>query len=431
MSFNQNNEIILDHIADFQKGYAFKSADFQKSGRKIIKVSNLTLDSIENESCVCIDESKADQYKRYELLENDIIITTVGSWPTNPSSVVGKVVRVPSVLNNSLLNQNAVRVRAKNGIDQNYLFYLLKSVFFKEYIIGTAQGSANQASITQNDIKSFKYLIHSSMHQQAVGEMLRLLDKKIELNNAINKNLEEMTQALFRRWFVDFEFPNEYGEPYKVSGGEFEDSDLGLIPSGWRVQILSEVTQIVDCLHTKKPKDITKGRTLLQVWNIKDNGCLDTTKKYLISEEDYKLWTSRIEVKEGDCVITNVGRVGAVAQIPAGETFAIGRNMTAVRPEQIPPTFLLEYLLSDVMKQEINQKVDSGTILDSLNVKGIMKLRIIIPPKEVLQLFENLTRPVRYLIEVNTDENIKLAQIRDSLITKLMSSGIRVPLEQS
>ena len=145
----------LEDIANFQKGFAFKSKDFIQSGVRIVKVTNLTDESIDLSSCVHIDENLAKSYGQYSLQYEDIIITTVGSWPTNPASVVGKVVKVPKDGNNSLLNQNAVRVRNNGKANQKYLYYLLRSEAFKEYIIGTAQGSANQASITQKDIKNF------------------------------------------------------------------------------------------------------------------------------------------------------------------------------------------------------------------------------------------------------------------------------------
>ena len=112
-----------------------------------------------------------------------------------------------------------------------------------------------------------------------------------------------------------------------------------------------------------------------------------------------------IEVIPGDCVITNTGRVGAVAQIPKNHKFAIGRNMTAVRANHsfLTPTYLLNYLLSHYMEIETYRKTDIGTILDSLNVKGIKKILIIVPPIELLRIYESFARPIRQLIELSLD----------------------------
>src|SRR6202030_533935 len=110
-------------------------------------------------------------------------------------------------------------------------------------------------------------------------------------------------------------------------------------------------------------------------WNIKDDALIDMSDTYLISEADYRTWIARMEASPGDCVITNVGRVGAVGQIPQGLKAALGRNMTGVRcRKEYPfPSFLLQALTSDVMRDEIELRKDSGTILDALNVRNIPK----------------------------------------------------------
>jgi type I restriction enzyme S subunit len=148
----------------------------------------------------------------------------------------------------------------------------------------------------------------------------------MENNTRRIKILEEMAQMVYREWFVNFRFPGH--EKIKTV-----DSELGPIPRGWMIKEMQEVADVIDCLHSKKPESCEDGYgLLLQLFNVGENGKIDLSKKYLISEADYKLWTSRIEVSAGDCVITNVGRIAAVAQIPEGLKAATGRNMTAVRP---------------------------------------------------------------------------------------------------
>lgn len=141
------------------KGYAFKSSWYQDSGVKLVKVSDFTDDSVDTSELVCIVEEIAQNYKKHELQVNDIIIQTVGSWPSNPQSVVGKVIRIPRQAAKSLLNQNAVKIIPKGLINQSFLYYLLKSEEFKKYIIGCAQGAASQASITLDSIREFNFLL--------------------------------------------------------------------------------------------------------------------------------------------------------------------------------------------------------------------------------------------------------------------------------
>lgn len=118
---------------------------------------------------------------------------------------------------------------------------------------------------------------------------------------------------------------------------------------------LGELVDVIDCLHSKKPNLIDDGNLFLQLDNIRDDGLLDISKPHFISDDDYKMWTSRCEVREGDCVITNVGRIGAVSQSPWYLRAAMGRNMTCIRCKNnfYYPAFLITSLLSDYMRQEI------------------------------------------------------------------------------
>jgi type I restriction enzyme S subunit len=135
-----------------------------------------------------------------------------------------------------------------------------------------------------------------------------------------------------------------------------------------------------------------------------------------------------MEATAGDCVITNVGRVGAVGQIPEGVKAALGRNITGIRCKaDFPfPTFLIECLLSEAMREEIRLKTDTGTILDALNVKSIPKLKFTYPSPEIASCFERLTRPLRLRMEKNLSESRTLAAVRDTLLPKLLSGEVKV-----
>ncbi|WP_083961667.1 restriction endonuclease subunit S [Salinimicrobium terrae] len=147
----------LGEFIQHQKGFAFKSKWYQEAGKMVVRVSDTTDNSINIDSCNKISEEMASDYLRYSLKTNDIIVATVGSWPPNFSSVVGKIVRVPPTAENALLNQNAVKLNmAFNGKEQQGLLYTtLKLDRFLNYIVNCAQGSANQASIKLTDIFNF------------------------------------------------------------------------------------------------------------------------------------------------------------------------------------------------------------------------------------------------------------------------------------
>jgi type I restriction enzyme S subunit len=184
---------LLENLINHQKGYAFKSKWYQDYGKIVVRVSDTTEDSIDINSCNRIAPEIANQYRAYRLKENDVIIATVGSWPPNYSSVVGKVIRVPSTAKGGLLNQNAVRLTIKNelNIHQGFLYYNLKSMKFMDFIVNRAQGSANQASITLKSI--FSYPIIMANHD-ILDSFSSIVKRSIDQQNVNLKQTETLTQ---------------------------------------------------------------------------------------------------------------------------------------------------------------------------------------------------------------------------------------------
>jgi len=293
-------------------------------------------------------------------------------------------------------------------------------------------------NVSAAQLASLRWPPLEESEQSAIAFILGTLDDKIELNRRMNQTLESIARAVFKSWFVDFDpvrakadgrQPADMdAETAALFPDSFEDSELGKIPSGWAVSSIGDVSEVVDCLHSKKPQRRDSGKPLLQLCNIRDDGLIDMSDTYLIEQDDYDKWISRIEASPGDCVVTNVGRVGAVSQIPDGMKAALGRNMTAVRPKPSFPyrTFLIKCLLSQAMRDEIQLKTDTGTILDALNVKDIPRLRFVNPGESLTALFEDKCRSIWAKMEQGLRESQNLAQVRDTLLPKLISGQIRV-----
>lgn len=343
--------------------------------------------------------------------QNGIILGRVGAYCGSVTYYSGKF----------WASDNTIVVYPKNDeYDVLFLSYLLR-----EQNLNHWAGGAAQPLLTQTVLKQVESPVPPLSTQHKIATILSAYDDLIENNLRRIKILEEMAQNLYREWFVKFRFPGHE----KV---RFVDSPLGRVPEDWEVSELNQVSKIIDCLHSKKPSEaIIPGEQygiLLHIWNIPGDGRLDLSKKYSINEEDYRIWTKNIEVTEGDCVITNVGRVGDFAQIPRGVKAAIGRNMTAVRPipEGVSATFLIEYLRSPFMDKERVAKMDRGTIMDSLNVKGIVKLLVPIPPKKLMKEFEKIVYPLRLQSQIMQEKNVNLRRTRDLLLPKFISGEVDV-----
>ena len=351
-------EVRLGDVIDYKKGFAFKSSMYKSTGTYIVRVSDTTANSVDVSLCNCISPELAHQYTDYSLKTKDIIIATVGSWPTNPASIVGKVVRVPKSANNALLNQNAVRIRSNGIIDSDYLYYLLKEEHFSKYLVGTAQGSANQASITLKDIFGYSFSAPSEIKdQRRIASILSSLDRKIELNNKINADLEEMAQAIFKNWFVDF-------EPFK--DGKFVDSELGMIPEGWKVGCLGDIAEITSGKRPpKKSKDKTKDLSIP-----------------LIGASDIMGFTSDVLYDRPILVIGRVGTHGVVQRFqekcwPSDNTLVI---------ESSYYNYVYQ-LLKGIDYSAINR----GSTQPLITQTDVKNTDVIIVPENVLKEYESIT----------------------------------------
>lgn len=178
----------LGDLISHKKGKAFKSGDYQENGIAIVRVSDLTNSSVSYNSCYFLDPNREDEFEDYKLNFNDIIITSVGSWASNPDSVVGKVVKVPYYGQDSLLNQNMVRLRANNNKSHFFIYTALRSSDFYSHVISGAQGSANQASVTLYHLFDFRICIPP--RNDIYSDFKNLFDEYSALesfNNSISK----------------------------------------------------------------------------------------------------------------------------------------------------------------------------------------------------------------------------------------------------
>lgn len=424
-------KVKLGDIIEIQKGYAFKSKDFLNKGIKIIKVSNLENETINFLDCACISEENFEKYKKYALNYKDIIITTVGSWPNNKNSVVGKVVRVPQVNEKLLLNQNAIRVTTLEKYLQEYIYYALKDSKFKYYIEGVAQGSANQASITLEDIKEYELKIPSLKVRNKIASILSSLDEKIELNRKINQNLEEIAQTLFKRWFIDFEFPNEEGKPYKSSGGKMVESEVGKIPEGWRVGKLGEIVKIKNGYSYKGKELMQSENAMLTIKNFNRDGSfkIDGYKEISLGEkvkeshyvEIGDILVAHTDLTQGAEIIGNPIMVFSKANYKK-----IIMSMDLVKVEAKYKNFIY-FLLKDKRFKNHALGYINGTTVLHLNKNCISEYKFVLPiENKLIEKLEKYLQKINLQICINQKEIEKLIELRDYLLPRLMSGEISV-----
>lgn len=207
---------------------------YKQEGVPLIRSQNVYNCSFSVNGLVFIDEENAQRLLNVEIEKDDILLNITGDS-------VARCTKVPTKYIGGRVNQHVAIIRAnRNLLVPDFLKYYLVTPYMQEYMLSLARMGGTRAALTKGMIESFEISLPQINEQKSITRILSGLDEKIEINTKINQNLEEMAQAIFKHWFMDFEFPDENGNPYKSSGGEMVESELGLIPKGWRVGHFSD-----------------------------------------------------------------------------------------------------------------------------------------------------------------------------------------------
>jgi len=407
-------------------GSNISSKFFVERGVPVIRGNNLCLDysKFNDSGFVFITQEKADELNCWADKE-DLLFTAAGTL-----GQVG-VLKEPLNFTRYVISNKQIRVRLDSTkVNTLYAYYWFSSPWMFKRIAGVNKGSTVPL-LTLAEIRDLPiFLPENRSTQDAVVEVLESISNKIALNKKMNQKLEAMAKRLYDYWFVQYDFPDKNGHPYKTTGGPmtYNPTLKREIPVGWEVVDINELCQIVDCLHSKKPDFCYEDENsyLLALENITKEGYIDLSDKYYISKKDFAEWTSRICVRENDFLFTNAGRAGDMGMVPEGVLCAIGRNITAVRPEKINPWYLRCFFKSLYMQEQILNNLDQGSFFMSFNVRSIKKLQVLMPSEPLMKKFISFVEPHLKRIEKNNKEISRLTALRDKLLPLLMNGQVVV-----
>ena len=415
----------LGDLVATQKGYAFKSGWYCDAGRPIVKVSNFTNNSVDPGELVCIPESISAEYLRYELQTGDVVVQTVGSWPNNPASVVGKCVRIPSDVAGALLNQNAVKLSPKGCLHQTFLFYLLRNEDFKAYIIGTAQGAASQAAITLDAIRGYKFDLPPFPIQHRIAGILSAYDKLIKNSQRRIKILETMSSALYREWFIHFRFPGHNSVPLITS-------PLGEIPYGWEVTTLGEH---LSALETgKRPKggvrDVEDGIPSIGAENINGIGQHNFLVEKFIPRRFFKDMRKGVVLDRDVAIYKDGAYIGKSSYFRDGFPHVeccVNEHVFLLRSsgDRLRQNALYLWLQDSATVQTIRSK-NANAAQPGINQQTIKGLVMVLPDSTTAANFDRLVEPL-FAEVINLAKKIKsLSRARDLLLPRLLTGQIDV-----
>jgi len=309
----------------------------------------------------------------------------------------------------------------KNIIEKKYLYYKFILSNLKYLDSGSAQ-----SQITINDLKRINVKLPSLINQKAVANILSSLDDKIQLNHKINKNLEELAQTIYKRWFVDFEFPNEIGEPYMSSGGEMSDSELGFIPKGWKITNIGEVCKtVLGGTPSRKNEDYWNGSV-----NWINSGKVNELRVIMASEKVTVLGMENSSTKlmpSKTTIIAITGAtLGAVSLLEI-DTCANQSVIGIYQSEKLPYSYVYS-TIKDKITDIIGRQ--TGGAQQHINKNDVNSFKILLPEFQIINKFHNTVEKFHDEIANRLFQNIKLSSIRDELLPKLMYGEIEVPIEE-
>ncbi len=308
-------------------------------------------------------------------------------------------------------------LKPKNQNNADFLFYFTAN---QDFVNMTSSGSTGTKMPRANwdQIKNSQWAIPQPDEQQQIASILSSLDDKIELNRKMNKTLEEMGKALFKRWFVDFEFPDENGKPYKSSGGEMVESELGMMPKGWKILSLDEIADFLNGLACQKypPIDDEDALPVIKIADLR--GGFTSNSDYASSLVDEKY-----HIQNGDVLFSWSGSL-EICLWPYGEGI-LNQHLFKVSSPDYPKWFYYYWTLEHLENFRVIA-ASKATTMGHIQRRHLSDAKVLIPESALLEKISSSFESILNKQISNNKEIAHLSELRDSLLPRLMSGKLRV-----
>ena len=367
--------------------------------------------------------ASVNNIKRFSLKKGYVAFTK----DSETRDDIGIPAYIADDLDNTVLGYHCALVKPNTGIlSGKYLNAFLHSDYIKKYFELNATGSGMRYTLSTETLNNIPILAPSLEMQEFIGNIFSDIDRKICLNRQINDNLEAMAKQLYDYWFVQFDFPNEEGKPYKSSGGAmmWNEKLKREIPTSFDVKSLSEIIEVKDGTHdSPKPQD--NGYFLLTSKHLTERG-LDYASAYKISKEDYESINKRSKVDTNDILFSMIGTIGNSYFVEETNiNFAI-KNMALFKTsaKRWFSEYLYLYLSScDYKRYEGNSL--SGSIQKFVSLRTLRDMPILYH-EDIIKVFAKEVRNIITMMVNLRKENIELTKQRDELLPLLMNGQASV-----
>ncbi|AWY45679.1 putative type I restriction enzyme HindVIIP specificity protein [Glaesserella parasuis 29755] len=458
----------MSKLGDFvrvQGGYAFKSSELSddKTGVPVIKIGNITGGSfVDLSNYQSVSFQLFEKTKSFATKDNDILIAMTGAN-------VGKTSRVPVNSDAYLINQRVGRFLLKEDCPytSDFIYYVVSSKQAYQYFSRVADGAA-QPNISGKTIEDLEFPNIDSRCANKIGNILKSLDDKIQLNTQINQTLEQIAQTIFKSWFIDFDpvhakanalasgqtaeqatqaamavisgkntqelhrlqtaNPEQYQQLWEITEAFPSGFDEEGVPRGWEQTTLSEVCSMKNGYAFKSSDWTEEGIPVIKIGSVKPmivevdgNGFVD---------EEHSVLHSEFLLTEGDIVVGLTGYVGEVGRIPQGRTAMLNQRVAKFIPnklnEQQDYYSFVYCLVRDKSFKAFAETNAKGSAQANISTKELLNYSIILASPEIQMKFESLIKPLLDKILVNSGNNEYLSKVRDLLLPNLLSGEIHL-----
>lgn len=398
-------EVRLGDIVSIKSGLAYKGAFIGKGENILLGMG-----------CVSFKDKflfsgarpyEADCDDKYCVEPGDIVLATRQQSDNLPILAMPAIIPPSLKAKKIIYGTNLYKVENHSEVTNDFLFWQLKTPNYIDYISSVKTGSVVRM-VTKKNVEDYVFRCPPKEVRDRISKLLWGLDRKIELNNKINADLEEMAQAIFKNWFVDF-------EPFK--DGKFVDSELGMIPEGWKVGSPYEYVKVVYGAPYKSAKfnDDGEGLPLIRIRDLKDCKPQFYTPE-ILPQTEY--------VNMGDIVAGMDAEF--VPHIWKGKMGLLNQRVCKLIPQQ---TSISNLFVLYLMKPELEfvQSYKTGTTVSHLGKADIDKFVVVLPPLEVVEECSKILDSILQRIRNISAESRTLSLLRDTLLPRLMSGELEVP----
>lgn len=398
---------VIDEISMGPFGSDVKKEFYVNKGIPILNGSNLQGFKLQENSFGYLTEEKADSLNKCNAHRGDIIVTHRGT--------LGQIVYVPSdsKYDRYVISQSQFRFRCKPDlVDVQFLVYYFHTREGQYKILANAsQVGVPALARATSTFRLIDIKLPSLADQRRIASILSSLDRKIELNNKINADLEEMAQAIFKNWFVDF-------EPFK--DGKFVDSELGMIPEGWKVGTLTEIASYMNGLAMQKfpPENNEDSLPVLKIKELGQGFCGTDSDRCSCNIKD------ECKIHNGDVIFSWSGTL--LVDVWCGGDCGLNQHLFKVTSKDYPKWFYY-YWTKHHLQEFIHIAKDKAVTMGHIKRGHLEEAMVAIPDNDSMVKAHELFEPILSKMISLRLENSRLSLLRDTLLPRLMSGEIEVP----